>query len=372
MRVGVVAEIKPAERRVGLTPAGASALVEQGHKVIVETSAGVGAGYSDAHYRKAGGSVVSCAESVWAEADLVVKVKEPVGPELDYLRSDLTLFTFLHLAANRGLTEALVGSGVTAIGYETVRDARRRLPLLAPMSEIAGSLAAHAAAHILQHVHGGPGILIGGAPGVRPARVLVVGGGAVGARAAEVAVGMGANVTILERSLERVRELKAHFGPRLQVLYSDRETLLSEAHASDVIVGAVLVPGAATPRILRRPDLATVGRGRVLIDVAIDQGGCFETSHPTTHDEPTFVVDHCLHYCVANMPGAVPVTATGALTNATLPYVLELARGHLGPELAEGLNVRQGRIVHEEVAAGFQDLPARPSPPAGTFAASLP
>ncbi len=355
MVVGVVKEIKPAERRVALTPAGVAELSARGLRVLVEGGAGEGSGFADAAYAAAGAEIAATAADVWAAADLLLKVKEPIEPEYAHLRAGQTVFTYLHLAADRPLIDALVGSGATAIAYETVEDGAGRLPLLAPMSEIAGRLATQAGAYFLQDPMGGNGTLIGGAPGVAPASVLVIGGGNVGTHAARVACGMGARVTILERSLPRLRELEDRFAGIATVLMSDALTLEQELERADLVIGAVLIPGAAAPRLVPRAALATMRRRAVLVDVAIDQGGCAETSRPTTHGDPVFDVDGVLHYCVANMPGAVPATSTRALTNATLPYVLALAGGvdaALGadPGLAAGVNVRDGAIVHPEVA----------------------
>jgi alanine dehydrogenase len=355
MKIGVAKEIKPAERRVALTPAGAHELVADGHEVTVETGAGNGSGFGDEAYVAAGARLNPDAQAVWAGSDLLMKVKEPIASEYPNLRDGLVLFTYLHLAADRELTEALVASGTTAIAYETVEDAKGGLPLLAPMSEIAGRLAAHAGAHHLQAPYGGPGILIGGAPGVAPARVLVVGGGAVGTNAARVAVGMGAEVTILERSIPRIRELEEYFDGRVRVLMSDALSLREGLANSDLVIGAVLIPGAKAPHLIKRADLALMPPGSVIVDVAIDQGGCTETSRPTTHTEPTYFVDGILHYCVANMPGAVPHTSTRALTNATLPYAKKLAAGVFEAldhdhGLAKGLNVFKGEITYAPVA----------------------
>ena len=359
MRIGAVKEIKPAEERVGLTPAGAAELTRGGATVLVERGAGERAGFADDAYRAAGAELVSTDEA-WG-ADLVVKVKEPIASEYGHLRGDLTLFTYLHLAADRPLTEALLDAGTLGIAYETVADATG-LPLLAPMSEIAGRLAAHAAAHHLTRTGGGPGILLGGAPGVAPARVLVIGGGVVGTQAALLALGMQAEVTILEMSSARIRQLDALLAGRARVLMSDAATVEAELALADVVIGAVLVPGRAAPKVVRREQLTLLRPGSLLIDVAIDQGGAFETSHATTYADPIFEVDGIRHYCVANMPGAVPQTATRALTNATLPYLRRMAqRGPDAaladdPALALGANTRAGRIVHEGVAAAFPDL----------------
>jgi alanine dehydrogenase len=354
MRIGLVKEIKPAERRVALTDAGVNALVGDGHSVLVEAGAGTGAGISDADYESAGATIVDV-DSAWT-TDLVVKVKEPIAVEYRQLREGTTLFTYLHLAADKALTSALLDARVTAIAYETVHDGRGGLPLLTPMSEIAGRLAAHAAGQYLMHPFGGPGVLLGGSPGVPPAKVVVLGGGVVGTQAAALAVGMRADVTIMDVSSRRVRELENLFGMTAHVLHSDPATMLRELQKADVIIGAVLIPGAAAPKLVKRGDLSQLKPGALIIDVAIDQGGCCETSHATTYDDPTYEVEGVIHYCVANMPGAVPQTSTRALTNATLPYVRRIAS--LGaadamradPGLACGLNTREGRITHEAVA----------------------
>ncbi len=358
MRIGVVREIKPAERRVALTDAGARALVADGHDVLVERGAGVGAGIPDEEYERAGAKLVS-PDDAWG-SELVVKVKEPVAEEYDRLREESVLFTYLHLAADRPLTQALLDNRVTAIAYETVVDDRGELPLLKPMSEVAGRLAAHAAGQYLTHPYGGPGLLLGGSPGVPPAKVTVLGGGVVGTQAASLAVGMRADVTILDTSSRRVRELEEYFGSSAQVLQSAGGPAITALRDADVVIGAVLVPGAAAPKLLTRDGLGLLKPGALLIDVAIDQGGCFETSRPTTHDAPTYEVDGVTHYCVANMPGAVPRTSTRALTNATLPYVRRLAG--LGVDdaldrdhgLRSGLNTRAGTITHDAVAAAFR------------------
>jgi alanine dehydrogenase len=357
MRIGAVRETKPAERRVALTDAGARALITDGHDVLVERGAGVGAGIADADYEAVGAKIVGV-EDAWA-AELVVKVKEPVAAEYDQLSEESVLFTYLHLAADRALTQALLRHRVTAIAYETVVDDRGDLPLLKPMSEVAGRLAAHAAGQYLMHPHGGPGLLLGGAPGVRPARVTVLGGGVVGTQAALLAVGMRADVTILDTSPQRVRELDDLFGTSAQVVHTQGRPAVSLLQDSDVVIGAVLVPGAAAPKLVSRDDLRLLRPGTLLVDVSIDQGGCFETSRPTTYDAPTYQVDGVTHYCVANMPGAVPRTSTRALTNATLPYIRRLAA--LGvdeaferdPGLRSGLNTRAGAITHDAVAAAF-------------------
>jgi alanine dehydrogenase len=358
--VGVVKEIKPAERRVALTPAGSRELTAQGNEVLVEADAGLGSGFEDAEYERTGAELVSSAHDVWQRSELLLKVKEPIETEYELLRPDLVLFTYLHLAADRPLIEALLGSGTTAIAYETVEDAQGTLPLLAPMSEVAGRLATQAGAYFLQDPMGGNGTLIGGAPGVRAAQVLVIGGGVVGTQATRIAVGMGAEVTVLERSLARIRELEQQFNGRVTVLTSNRLTLEAELPRADLVIGAVLIPGAAAPHLITREDLALLKRRSIIVDVAIDQGGCAETSRPTTHGDPVYEVDGVLHYCVTNMPGAVPVTSTRALTNATLPYVLGLASLGLERSLdtdagfARGLNVRDGEIAYGPVAEAYE------------------
>ncbi len=360
MLVGVVRETKPAELRVALTPAGAEELVAAGHRVLVERGAGTGSGFADEAYQSAGAVLVADAAQVWGEAQLLVKVKEPVGGELGMLRAGLVLFTYLHLAAAPELTRALVTSGATGVAYETVEGPSGHLPLLAPMSEIAGRLAGQVVAHHLTAPAGGRGVLAGGAPGVAPARVLVLGGGVVGVHGARVARGLGADVTILERSDERLRYLDDRFEGSVRCLMSDAHSVPEQLAHSDAVIGAVLLPGAAAPKLVTRAMLAVMPERSVVVDVAIDQGGCVETSRPTTHEEPTFVVDGVLHYCVANMPGSVPVTSTRALTNATLPYLHRLA--DLGLDafcevdagFAKGVNVRDNEVVHPAVAAAFR------------------
>lgn len=364
MRISVTREIKPQEARVGLAPAGVLELTRRGHTVAVETGAGDSAGFPDQEYRQAGARLVSQHEA-WSSAELVVKVKEPVESEYRFLRSDLTVFTYLHLAADRALTEALLDAGTLGIAYETVQD-DTGLPLLTPMSEVAGRLAAHAAADQLTAIEGGPGLLLGGVPGVAPCRVVVIGGGVVGTQTALLARGMQAEVTVLDTSATRIRQLDELFGGGVRVLMSDAATVEAELASADVVVGAVLVPGRAAPKVVTRGQLSLMKPTALLIDVAIDQGGAFETSHPTSYEDPTFEVEGIRHYCVANMPGAVPRTATRALTNATLPYVLRLADGvedalSGDPALELGVNTRAGRIVHDGVAAAFPDLPAAQS-----------
>ena len=355
MRVGVAREIKSQEYRVALTPAGARELVQRGHEVLVENGAGLGSAFPDVAYERAGASLVSV-DDVWSRADLLLKVKEPIEPEYARLRHGLALFTYLHIAADEALTRALVDSGVTAIAYETVETPDGALPLLAPMSEIAGRLAPQAGAHYLEKPKGGRGILLGGVAGVLPGRVLVIGGGMVGYNAAVIAIGLGAQVTILERSVDRMRYLEQILSGRVTLLMSSSLQIEESLKDADLVIGAVLIPGALAPKLITREMLGAMKEASVLVDVAIDQGGCAETSRPTTHDDPVYDVDGIVHYCVANMPGAVPVTSTRALTNVTLPYVEELAdHGVLEairrePALAKGVNVIDGKITYQAVA----------------------
>jgi alanine dehydrogenase len=355
MRVGVAREIKSQEYRVALTPAGARELVQRGHEVLVETGAGLGSAFPDETYERAGASLVSV-DDVWSRADLLLKVKEPIAAEYTRLRPGLTLFTYLHIAADEPLTRALADSGVTAIAYETVETADGALPLLAPMSEIAGRLAPQAGAHYLEKPKGGRGILLGGVAGVLPGRVLVIGGGMVGYNAAVIAIGLGAQVTILERSVDRMRYLEQILSGRLTLLMSSSLQIEESLKDADLVIGAVLIPGALAPKLITREMLGAMKDASVLVDVAIDQGGCAETSRPTTHDDPVYEVDGIVHYCVANMPGAVPITSTRALTNVTLPYVEELAdHGVLGAirrdaALAQGVNVVDGKFTYQAVA----------------------
>jgi alanine dehydrogenase len=359
MRIGVVKEIKPAEWRVALTPAGTAELVGAGNIVLVEQGAGEGSGFPDDAYLGAGALLVDHPAKIWADVDLLVKVKEPIEPEFALLREGLIVFTYLHLAADPALTAALLRSGATGVAYETVEGADGHLPLLAPMSEIAGRLAGQVVAQYLTTPVGGRGILAGGAPGVAPARVLVLGGGVVGVYAARVARGLGAEVTILERSDQRLRYLDERFEGSVRSLMSDAHSVIEQLGSSDAVIGAVLVPGAVAPKLVTRAMLSSMPPRAVIVDVAIDQGGCFETSRPTTHEAPTYWVDDVLHYCVANMPGAVPVTSTRALTNATLPYLHRLADLGLDgfsrqdPGFARGINVRDHKVVHPAVAASY-------------------
>jgi alanine dehydrogenase len=354
MLVGVPREIKQQEGRVGLTPATVREYVAHGHEVLVEAGAGGGIGADDAAYAQAGARIVATAEEVFARAGMIVKVKEPQPQEWRRLREGQILFTYLHLAPDPEQTRGLLESGVTAIAYETVTEGNG-LPLLAPMSEVAGRLSIEAAAQALRACEGGAGLLLGGVPGVAPARVVVLGGGVVGTQAARMAVGLGAEVSILDRSLPRLRQLDDLFAGRVRTRFSTRDAIEAEIREADVVIGSVLVPGAAAPRLVTRPMLSLMKRKAVLVDVAIDQGGCFETSHPTTHAEPTFEVDGVIHYCVANMPGAVPRTSSHALNHATLPYGLALADGGLGailqnPGLRAGLAVHRGRLTSRPVS----------------------
>src|ERR687898_2296092 len=355
MRIGVAKEIKPQEYRVALTPAGARELVQKGHEVVVETGAGTGSQFPDADY-EANGARIASVDEVWESAELLLKVKEPIAPEYGRLREGLVLFTYLHIAADEPLTRALADSGITAIAYETVETDRGALPLLAPMSEVAGRLAAQAGAHYLEKPKGGRGLLLGGVAGVAPGKVVVIGGGIVGYNAAVIALGLGAQVTILERSLDRMRHLEEILSGRVSLLMSSTLQIEESVGEADVLIGAVLIPGALAPKLVTREMLAGMKEGSVVCDVAIDQGGCFETSHATTHSEPVYVVDGVTHYCVANMPGAVPITSTKALTNATLPYVEAIADNGLAeavardPALARGVNVLDGKITYEAVA----------------------
>lgn len=355
MRVGCPKEIKDHEYRVGLTPGSVREYVAHGHDVIIETNAGVGIDADDGVYQAAGAKIVSTAKEVFEQSDMIVKVKEPQPVEWAMLREDQLLYTYLHLAPDPEQTKGLVGSGCTAIAYETVTDDHGGLPLLAPMSEVAGRLAIQAGATALQKANGGRGVLLGGVPGVLPAKVTVIGGGVVGLNAAKMAVGLGAEVTILDRSIPRMRQLDDIFNGRVRTRYSTIEALENEVFSADVVVGAVLVPGAAAPKLVTRDMLSGMKKGAVIVDVAIDQGGCFETSKPTTHSEPTYEVDGIVHYCVANMPGAVPVTSAHALNNATLHYGLALADKGLKAltedrHLRAGLNVHRGRITNKAVA----------------------
>jgi len=363
MLIGVPKEIKVHEYRVGLTPASVREVCAHGHEVLVERDAGRGIGASDDDYRRAGARIVADADALFAAAELIVKVKEPQAAERARLRADQLLFAYLHLAPDPQQARQLLASGVTAIAYETVTDADGGLPLLAPMSEVAGRMSVQAGAHCLEKAAGGRGLLLGGVPGVEPARVVILGGGVVGSNAALIALGMGAAVTVVDRSVPVLRRLAERFGPQLHTLHASTDAIEAAVLGADLVIGAVLVPGAAAPRLVTRDIVRRMQPGSVVVDVAIDQGGCFETSRPTTHADPTYVVDGVVHYCVANMPGAVARTSTLALNAATLPHLLALAdkgwRQALqdDPHLANGLNVRGGRIIHPGVAAALGVTP---------------
>ncbi len=356
MIIGLPKEIKDNEYRVGLTPAGVRALTDAKHKVLVETKAGEGSGFEDVLYERAGAKIIKSADDVWAEAEMIVKVKEPIAPEYPRMREGQLLFTYLHLAPDNKLTEELLNRKVTGVAYETITDRRGTLPLLTPMSEVAGRMAIQVGAHYLEKMSGGRGILLGGVPGVPAARVVILGGGVVGTNAAKIAVGMGSHVTIIDNNLDRLRELDDIFLSKISTLASSAYMIHDALMTADLIIGAVLVPGASAPRLVTRNMLKDVTDGAVIVDVAVDQGGCVETTHPTTHSDPTYYVEGVLHYCVANMPGAVPRTSTFALTNATLPYALKLA--NLGFKaavlsdsgLAEGVNTYAGKLTYQAVA----------------------
>ncbi|MFA6020147.1 MAG: alanine dehydrogenase [Rhodospirillales bacterium] len=356
MKIGVPKEIKTHEYRVGLVPGSVRELTHHGHQLVVQTGAGLGAGHEDGAYLEAGAEILPHAPALFEAADLIVKVKEPQPSEIPHLRQGQTLFTYLHLAPDPRQADGLLLSGATAIAYETVTDAHGRLPLLAPMSEVAGRMAVQAGAHHLEKEQGGSGILLGGVPGVPPAQVVVLGGGVVGSNAARMAIGLGARVTLLDTNLARLAELEDHFGASLTTVYATLDAIERQVVDADLVIGAVLLPGAAAPRLISRDMLKKMRPGSVLVDVAIDQGGCAETSRPTTHADPTYVVEGVVHYCVANMPGAVARTSAQALNNATLPFVLALAGKGIkqalidDPHLMAGLNIHQGKITHEAVA----------------------
>ncbi|BBZ27992.1 alanine dehydrogenase [Mycolicibacterium madagascariense] len=357
MRVGVPTEIKNNEYRVAITPAGVAELTRRGHEVLVQAGAGDGSAISDRDYKAAGAQVVDTADEVWAEAELLLKVKEPIEAEYGRMRTGQTLFTYLHLAASKPCTDALMASGTTSIAYETVQTADGALPLLAPMSEVAGRLSAQVGAYHLMRSHGGRGVLMGGVPGVAPAEVVVIGGGVAGYNAARVAKGMGAHVTVFDLNVNTLRRIDGEFTGGIETRYSSSLELEEAVKKADLVIGAVLVPGAKAPKLVTNSTVAGMKAGAVLVDIAIDQGGCFEDSHPTTHDDPTFEVHDTVFYCVANMPGAVPRTSTFALTNATMPYVLMLAdKGWqaacaANPALAKGLSTHEGALVSEQVAS---------------------
>jgi alanine dehydrogenase len=356
MRVGIPTEIKNNENRVAITPAGVHELVRRGHDVLIEAGAGVGSSLSDDAYRAAGATIVETADEVWAAADLLLKVKEPIAEEYPRMRAGQVLFTYLHLAAGRECAEAILASGTTAIAYETVQLANRSLPLLSPMSEVAGRLSVQVGAYHLMSPAGGRGILMGGVPGTPKAKVVVIGGGVAGEHAAANALGMGADVTIIDISIPRLRELENRFGGAIQTRASSAYEIAAQLAQADLVIGSVLIPGEKAPKLVTDEMVASMKKGAVLVDIAIDQGGCFEGSHPTTHDDPTYAVHDTVYYCVANMPGAVPETSTWALTNATLPYVVALASKGWeqaiadDPALARGLNAHAGRITNAGVA----------------------
>lgn len=363
MKIGIPKEIKTNENRVAVVPSGVEALVAAGHRVTVEQGAGTGSGFSDELYIAAGAHIAADADAVWADAELIVKVKEPIEPEWRRIRSGQTLFTYFHFAADEKLTRAHLASGATCIAYETVSLPNRELPLLTPMSEVAGRLAVQQGAKYLEKLYGGRGVLLGGVPGVEPASVVILGGGVVGLNAAKMAAGLGAQVTLLDVSLERLRHLADVLPNNVRLLFSNRHAVLKQIAHADLVIGGVLIPGALAPKLIRREDLKIMHQGAVIVDVAVDQGGCFETTRPTTHNDPIYTVDGIVHYAVANMPGAVPRTSTLALTNATLPYVQQLANkgwrsaAYDNEALRKGLNIVDGKITHPAVAAAF-DLPS--------------
>jgi alanine dehydrogenase len=365
MIVGVPREVKSDEYRVAMLPVGVEELTHAGHTVLIEAGAGLGSGIADAQYEAVGGTIVATAGEIWSEVELVVKVKEPMPSEWPLLRPGQTVFTYFHFAADEKLTTAIIESGITAIAYETLRDARGGLPLLTPMSEVAGRMSIQEGAKYLERPQEGRGILLSGVPGVAPAEVAILGGGVVGSNAAKVAAGLGATVRILDINLERLRYLDDIMPPNVTTLYSDRHTIIESIERADLVIGAILITGARAPRLVRREDLGRMKNGAVIVDVAIDQGGCIATSRPTTHQHPTYLVDGIVHYCVTNMPGAVGRTSTYALCNVTLPYILQLVRlGWQGlaaadPGVAEGVNISQGHVTNRAVAQTF-GLPLHP------------
>jgi alanine dehydrogenase len=356
MIIGLPKEVKDNEFRVGLTPAGVKTLSDAGHKVLIEKGAGAGSGIKDDDYRDARGEIVASADEIWQRAEMIVKVKEPVGPEYTRMRAGQILLTYLHLAPDLKLTQAMLDRKVTGIAYETITNAEGYLPLLTPMSEVAGRMAVQVGAHYLQKPEGGRGVLMGGVPGVLPAKVVIIGGGVVGINSIKMAVGLGAHVVVLDKNLDRLRYLDDIFGAKIKTLVSNPYTVRDSTANADLVIGAVLIPGASAPRLVTRDMLKTMHEGAVIVDVAVDQGGCIETTRPTTHSNPTFYVDDVLHYCVANMPGAVPRTSTFALTNATLPFTLKLANKGLkeairsDPHLKNGVNTYAGHITYQAVA----------------------
>ena len=365
MKIGVPKEIKTNENRVALVPAGAEALVAAGHSVMIEKGAGEGSGFPDASYTSVGAKIGADADTVWREAEMIMKVKEPIKPEWPRMKKGQVIFTYFHFAADKELTMAHINSGAICIAYETVELPSRELPLLTPMSEVAGRMAVQEGAKYLEKLYGGRGVLLGGVPGVAPAKVVILGGGIVGINAAKMAAGLGAKVTVLDLSLERLRYLSDVMPANVTLIYSNRHNILEQISTADLVVGAVLIPGAVAPRLIRREDLKTMQQGAVIVDVAIDQGGCVETIKATTHENPTYVVDGIIHYGVANMPGGVPRTSTLALTNATFPYAKELAKKGWKKALKEnealkkGLNIVDGKVTYPAVAEAF-GLPFTP------------
>ncbi|HET7586163.1 MAG TPA: alanine dehydrogenase [Gemmatimonadaceae bacterium] len=366
MRIGVPKEIKTNENRVAIVPAGAEALTAAGHTVLIERGAGAGSGFPDEAYERAGATIVPEVDAVWRDADMIVKVKEPIAPEWPRMRKGQTVFTYFHFAADERLTRACMESGAVCIAYETVELPSRELPLLTPMSEVAGRMAVQEGAKYLEKLHGGRGVLLGGVPGVAPGKVVVLGGGVVGTNAAKMAAGLGAQVVILDISLDRLRYLSDVMPANVMLIHSNRHVLLDEISSADLVIGAVLVTGAKAPRLVRREDLKVMQPGSVIVDVAIDQGGCVETIHATTHENPVFEVDGVIHYGVANMPGGVPRTSTLALTNATFPYALQIANKgwkralRENPSLMKGLNIVEGTVTYAAVAEAF-GLPSKPA-----------
>ena len=359
MHIGIPKEIKTNENRISLVPAGAEALVAAGHQVMVEKGGGLGSGFTDEQYTSVGATIGANAAKVWADADMIIKVKEPIAKEWKYMKKGQTIFTYFHFAADEKLTKAHMESGATCIAYETVETANAELPLLIPMSEVAGRMAVQEGAKYLEKLYGGYGVLLGGVPGVPPAKVVVLGGGIVGINAAKMAAGMGAKVTILDLSLPRLRYLSDVMPANVTCIYSNRHNILEQISTADLVIGGVLIPGAKAPKLIRREDLKLMKTGSVIVDVAIDQGGCVETIHATTHEDPVYTVDGVIHYGVANMPGGVPRTSTLALTNATLPYAMKLANNGWKKALAadagflKGLNVVDGKVTYEGVAEAF-------------------
>lgn len=366
MRVGIPTEIKNNENRVAITQAGVFELKRRGHEVMVQKGAGLGSAITDEEYAAAGATLVDSADDIWANADMVLKVKEPIAPEYDKMRKGQVLFTYLHLAAEKTLTEAVLASGTTAIAYETVQLANRALPLLAPMSEVAGRLSVQVGAYSLMKANGGRGVLLGGVTATRRGKVVVIGGGAAGEQAARIAYGMGAEVTVIDIAIPRLKQLEDEFNGRIQTRTSNAHNISEALREADLVIGSVLIPGEKAPKLVTDDMVAQMKPGSVLVDIAIDQGGCFENSRPTTHDDPTFTVHNSIYYCVANMPGAVPETSTMALTNATLPYVVALAdKGWVAAlkadeALAKGLNAHEGVLANEAVSLAFPDLSYTP------------